>query len=59
MISEANGEGGNDQDINLGMSEDPKEVHPERRRAAGLGVEEMRAEKRSSSSMICAAVSGG
>src|SRR6266403_1115755 len=35
-------EGGDDQDIDFRVSEDPKEVHPEDRRTAGLSVEEMR-----------------
>ena len=35
------GEGGQHQDVNLGMAEDPEEVHPEDGRAAGLRVEEV------------------
>ena len=53
------GEGGQHQDVDLGMAEDPEEVHPEHGRAAGLGIEEVR--RRDSGrciSMICAAVSG-
>ena len=34
----------NDQDVDLWMTEDPEEVHPDRCRAARLGVEEMTAE---------------
>ena len=34
-------EGGNDQDIDFGVAEDPEEVHPDHGRAAGLRVEEM------------------
>ena len=37
-------EGRQDQDVNLGMAEDPEEMHPQDGRAAGLGVEEMGAE---------------
>ena len=37
-----NAEGGQHQDIDLGMAEDPEEVHPHDGRAAGLGIEEMR-----------------
>ena len=33
-----------DQDIDLGMPEDPEEVHPDHRRAARLGIEEMTAQ---------------
>ncbi len=44
IISLANREGGQHQDVDLGMAEDPEEVHPEHRRAAGLSVEEMAAE---------------
>ena len=32
------------QDVDLGMAEDPEEVHPENGGAAGLGVEEVGAE---------------
>ena len=32
------------QDVDLGMAEDPEEVHPDDGRAAGLGVEEMPAQ---------------
>ena len=38
------GEGGQDEDVDLGMAEDPEEVHPQDGGAAGLGVEEVRAE---------------
>ena len=33
-----------DQHVDLGVAEEPEEVLPEQRRAAGLGVEEVRAE---------------
>ena len=52
------GEGRQDQDVDLGMAEDPEEVHPQHGRAAGLRVEEVRAEVAVEQSMICAAVSG-
>ena len=38
------GEGRQHQDVDLGMAEDPEEVHPENGRAAGLGIEEVRAQ---------------
>ena len=41
MISDMKSESRNDQNVNFRMSEDPKEVHPEHSRAAGLGIEEM------------------
>ena len=44
MISLANAKDGHDEDVDLGVAEDPEEVHPQHGRAAGLGVEEVRAE---------------
>ena len=38
------GEGGQNEDVDLGVAEDPEEVHPENRGAAGLRVEEVAAE---------------
>src|SRR5258708_4678248 len=38
-------EGRNDQYVNLGMPENPEEVLPEYCGAAGLGIEEVRAEE--------------
>ena len=35
---------GNNQDVDLGMAEDPKEVHPQHGGAAGLRIEEMAAQ---------------
>src|SRR5262249_25059687 len=32
------GEGGEDQDVDFGMPEDPEEMHPERGGSAGLGI---------------------
>ena len=32
------------QDVDLRVTEDPEEVHPQNGRAAGLGIEEVRAE---------------
>ncbi len=37
------GEGWENEDIHLGMAEDPEEVHPENCGATGLGIEEVRA----------------
>ena len=45
MISEAHAEAGQHEDVDLGVAEDPEEVLPQHRRAAGLGVEEVRAEE--------------
>ena len=44
MISLAKRKGRQHEDVNLRMAEDPEEVHPQNGRAAGLRVEEMRAE---------------
>ncbi len=38
------GEGGQNEDVDLGMAEDPEEMHPEHGRAAGLRIEEVAAE---------------
>ncbi len=38
------GEGRQHQDVDLGMAEDPEEVHPEHGGAAGLRIEEVAAE---------------
>ena len=38
------GEGRQDEDVDLRMAEDPEEVHPQHGRAAGLRIEEVRAE---------------
>ena len=38
------GESGQDEDVDLGMAEDPEEVHPENGGAAGLRVEEVAAQ---------------
>ena len=38
------GEGGQHEDVDFGVAEDPEEVHPEDGGAAGLGVEEVAAE---------------
>ena len=37
------GEGRQHEDVDLGMAEDPEEVHPQNGRAAGLRIEEVRA----------------
>ena len=44
MISEQSRKSGNNQDIHFGMSENPKEVHPQRGGASGLRVKEVSAE---------------
>src|SRR5882672_31530 len=41
------GEDRNNQDVNLGMTENPEEVLPQNSGAAGLGIEEVRAEESS------------
>ncbi len=43
-ISETKRERRNDQDVDLRMSEDPEEMHPDHGRAARLRVEKMRAQ---------------
>ena len=44
MIVGRDPEGGDDQDVDLGVAEDPEEVLPEQRRAAVRDVEEVRAD---------------
>ena len=41
IISERKPKTGNNQDIDFGVAEYPEKMHPNRRRAAGLSVEEM------------------
>src|SRR5271170_3836162 len=38
------GEGWEDENVNLGMAEDPEEVHPQNCGSTGLGIEEVRAQ---------------
>ena len=48
-----------DEDVHLGMAEDPEQVLVQQRIAAGRGVEEVRVEVAVHEDLISAAVSGG